>query len=502
MATVVESEVIQVAPEANLADVGAEAQAIPVAPRKKWYLKTEEIYAVVKHAAADIHVGDVALAERAIEVVDNFALAISKDVLRIKEAEGLSIVKKMDEFTTSLCAAIDNGVDVYSVKFAESVEKLGNVVMTNTEWVSESVKVKATKAQEHMQAVSEKMSQGVNTAYSASEPYVNRAIEVSEPYVKTGIDTTKGVVTAAVGTVDDYLKAWLNKMSEDYPEAAARIRQYILTPNSTSALMALTTAERRGEILHNVQTAVHTAVHDKVNSYYGAVQTVLGTWQPYVVKAVDAATPYVNKAVVVATPYVAKAVDAAEPIMSSPYVASHTKQILENKVVQNTIAKTQTAVSAVKAYCTKKDNEDAAKAIAAVTTGCTPATEAAPSSSSSYAAVAATPAEPTAAGTVCPLGAGSDMPPAASAADSVTSVGKDDENDEVAAEDGAAGAGLETGSVVVDANVSASASAVAAGTSVAATDRDHKTKGGKHHKKGGGAGHPPNKDGHGGAHAE
>ena len=50
---------------------------------RPWFLKTEDIYEVVKHAASDVRVGDVVLAERAISVVDGFAMAISKNVLKM-----------------------------------------------------------------------------------------------------------------------------------------------------------------------------------------------------------------------------------------------------------------------------------------------------------------------------------------------------------------------------------------------------------------------------------
>ena len=317
---------------------------------KPWFLKTEDIYEVVKHAAADVKYGDIVLAERAISVVDGFAIAISKNVLRISETEGLSIVKKMDELTTSVLKSVDNGVDILRVKLAEvklveAIEKLQAAVLVHVQWTSENVKAAALEAQKHCISVKDQ----VVVAYQNSE---------NVKAVKDRLEPLAVTVSSTYVSVEERVKQYLARVSTEYPEAVATFKQYIVLPHPDmlTASSILTNVREKAAAVYNNATPVASAFYTRA---LPVVTSFLDTAQPYVHKAIDLSSPYVNRALEISKPVVDIAVDYSQPMINKateaaqPYVNSdQAKLILEHPVLQATISHTQCAVEAVKEYCT------------------------------------------------------------------------------------------------------------------------------------------------------
>jgi hypothetical protein len=181
---------------------------------KPWFLKTEDIYEVVRNAAADVKVGDVVLAERAVTVVDGFAVAIAKKVLRVSETEGFSIMRRMDELMIKILQGVDVSVDVLSVKFAEAVAQLQVAVLYHAEWTSELVKEQAMQAKAAGEAMLLKMQE--------TEQY-KKLREQMDPAITGAV--------AVYGTADTSVRALVNKLEQDYPEAAARIKSLLVLPH-------------------------------------------------------------------------------------------------------------------------------------------------------------------------------------------------------------------------------------------------------------------------------
>jgi hypothetical protein len=377
--------------------------------KKPWFLKTEEIYEVVKNAAVDIKVGDVVLAERAITVVDGFAVAITKKVLRVSEVEGFSIVKKMDELTIRILRNVDAGLDVFSVKFVEAVGALQSAVLTHAEWTNNAVKQRAIEARA--------LSDQLIAQMQETEQYKR---------IKTSVDPAIGTITTAYGSVDTTVRAFLTRMETDYPDAAARVKSLIVLPHpellSASSIISSVNEKVYKPALAGATTVYNTAVDTAIPAcvsgatvayntakpacisgatavYNGAspvvsqlyatalpvVAQLMERAQPYVHRAIDVSSPYVNRAMEISKPAIDVALDMSMPVIdrlaevSSPYVTP----ALANPIVQQTIASSVVAVDAVKRYCQKPvgSTEDGVELVLE------PPGYSAPSSSSSIAPV-------------------------------------------------------------------------------------------------------------------
>ena len=279
-------------------EVEAKNESAPmVSIERPWYMKTEEIYEVVKNAAVDVKVGDVVLADRALTVVDDLASRVSKKVY--PDAAEMSVVAKMDELTTAVLKGVDVHVDVLQTKCTESVESLHTVVLTKAE-----------------------------TGQAAYDETKGKVI--------SAIDSTKDNVAAAYVKVDGQVKELVTRVSTVSPAS-------VVTEVYEPCVAKVT----------SVYNSATPLVVDTATSMYNkavpVVATVLDNAQPYVHKAVDVSTPYVERALEVSKPIVAVAVDVSQPvyekvvIVAEPYISSERGQQL--------LASTHFAVAAVKKYC-------------------------------------------------------------------------------------------------------------------------------------------------------
>jgi len=232
--------------EAEAVSEFTEASSTEAGFVKPWFLKTEDIYEVVKNAASDVKVGDVVLAERAVTVVDGFAVAIAKKVLRVSETEGFSIMQRMDELMVKILQGVDVSVDVLSIKFAEAVAQLQVAVLYHAEWTSDVVKEQAMQAKVAGEAMLVKMQE--------TEQY-KQIREKMDPAITGAV--------AVYGTADTSVRALVTKLEDDYPEAAARIKSLLVLPHPDQLSAA--------NIISGVNTRVVAPVVAGSTAVYGAV---------------------------------------------------------------------------------------------------------------------------------------------------------------------------------------------------------------------------------------
>lgn len=296
---------------------------------KPWFLKTEDIYEVVKNAASDVKVGDVVLAERAVTVVDGFAVAIAKKVLRVSETEGFSIMRQMDALMVTLLQGIDVSADVLTVKFAEAVAQLQVAVLYHAEWTSEVVKEQALQAKAAGQAMLLKMQE--TEQYQALKKRVEPAV--------TG-------VVQVYGTADTSVRALVNKLEQDYPEAAARIKSLLVLPHPDQLSASNIIAGVNTRVVVPVvagSTAVYGAVAPKVQAASAAVyQTTVDRVIPAVSTAVTstvsgATTAYTSTRDTMQNQVIPAAVAGAIAASTACVSGSTHAYVTTRDTVQNTI---------------------------------------------------------------------------------------------------------------------------------------------------------------------
>jgi ElaB/YqjD/DUF883 family membrane-anchored ribosome-binding protein len=223
---------------------------------------------------------------------------------------------------------------------ADSLVKLEEVVISNTEWASERLQSQAQNAHEQVKV----------------------AVENAHVKVQDQVQDTRKTLTSAYGTIDEKLKSWFKGVEDKYPESVDKVKFYIHMSRDT-----LIQTHETG-YAETARTYANNMIHDKVYqpcvSYSQAVCTranptvlrLLAFARPYVVQAVDVTLPYVDKAVEMSKPMVDVALDLSLPYVdrvveaAQPYVMNRTKQIYEHPLVQASIYQTHTAIELVKEY--------------------------------------------------------------------------------------------------------------------------------------------------------
>lgn len=278
---------------------------------RAWYLKAEDLYALLKTAVSALNLPTGNIAENASRLVDVATEAVVNRFTPLTTTEEIHVLQTVDHILATQCTVFDQVVDSSRFKLVQSLRRLRAGLEASVERNTAYAQQLAETAVAASRDISNKATETVNTSVETAKVAVTASVENAKATVAARVEDAKATTTASI----DQAKTRVNALSEESKKWAT----------------------------------------DFLSARIIQAKDVLSKAQPFVVQAVDASQPYAVKAAAVAEPYVNLARPYVEPV-----IAGALKLAEENKYVGSYVAPilghASHALSEAKSYCGVGDN--------------------------------------------------------------------------------------------------------------------------------------------------
>merc|ERR1719353_2016214 len=132
--------------EANAVMFDTYVDSMLTATPTPWYLKAEDLYQLSKKAIGDLKIGEYAMAQKAIDLVNKSTQMVAKNLTSFTIEEGFDVIKVVDETLTNLLPKADAAIDATHMKFLESLKGLKDATKARMETIYSKLSVEELKA--------------------------------------------------------------------------------------------------------------------------------------------------------------------------------------------------------------------------------------------------------------------------------------------------------------------------------------------------------------------
>jgi hypothetical protein len=248
---------------------------------RAWYLKAEDLYALLKTAVSALNLPTGNIAENASRLVDVATEAIVKRFAPLTTTEEIHVLQTLDNILATQCTVFDQVVDSSRFKLVQSLRRLraglDASIQRNRAYALQLAETAVATSRE----LSSKATETVNTSVETAKVAVSASVESARSTVAARVEEAKITTSASI----DNAKNTVNTLSEESKKWAT----------------------------------------DFLSARIIQAKDVLSKAQPFVVQAVDASQPYAARAAAVAEPYVNIARPYVEPVISGALKVSYLK---------------------------------------------------------------------------------------------------------------------------------------------------------------------------------